>query len=94
MARAVWNGAVVAESDRYEQVDGNIYFPADTIRADYFRTSDKTTYCGWKGEANYYNIVVDGQTNADAAWYYRDPKPAAKQIKDHVAFWHGVTVEN
>ena len=94
MARAIWNGVIVAESDRCEQVEGNMYFPADSIRSGHIQTSDHTTYCGWKGEARYYNIVVDGQTNANAAWYYRGPKPAAKQIRDHVAFWRGVMVES
>jgi uncharacterized protein (DUF427 family) len=78
MARAVWNGVVLAESDRCEQVEGNAYFPADSIQPGHFRPGDTTTYCGWKGEANYYNIVVGGQINADAAWYYPDPKPEAK----------------
>ena len=93
MARASWNGAVVAESDRVEVVEGNIYFPAEALKPDYFRPSATTTTCGWKGIANYYTLEVNGAQNPDAAWYYADPKPAAAQIKDHVAFWHGVKVE-
>lgn len=93
MPRAIWNGKVIAESDRYELVEGNVYFPPDTIKSEYFRPSDTHTVCGWKGTASYYTISVDGQENQDAAWYYPDPKPAAANIKDHVAFWRGVTVE-
>ncbi len=93
MARAMWNGAVVAESEHVETVEGNLYFPPDSIREKYFRPSSKTSTCPWKGEASYYTLAVDGEENADAAWYYQDPKPAASQIKDHVAFSRGVTVE-
>jgi uncharacterized protein (DUF427 family) len=84
---------VIAETDRYEVVEGNVYFPPDTIRREFFQPSSTTTVCGWKGTANYFNVVVDGRENKDAAWYYADPKPAAANIKDHVAFWRGVTVE-
>lgn len=93
MPRASWNGQVIAETDRYEVVEGNVYFPPDTIRREFFQPSSTTTVCGWKGTANYFNVVVDGRENKDAAWYYADPKPAAANIKDHVAFWRGVTVE-
>ena len=93
MAKALWNGAVLAESDRYESVEGNVYFPPAAIKREFFQNSDTHTTCPWKGVASYYNVVVDGKTNADAAWYYPTPKDAAKQIKDHVAFWKGVTVE-
>jgi len=93
VAKAIWNGAVLAESDTYETVEGNIYFPADAIHREYFQPSDTTTVCSWKGTANYYTIVVDGNTNADAAWYYADPKPAADNIKGKIAFWRGVQVE-
>jgi len=93
MARAIWNGAVVAESDKVEVVEGNIYFPPDKLKREYFRPSDTTTVCGWKGVASYYTLQVNGERNPDAAWYYADPKPAAAQIKDHIAFWHGVKVE-
>lgn len=93
MARAIWNGAVVAESDRYETVDGNIYFPPDAIKSDYFADSDTTSVCPWKGTAHYYDVVVAGERNADAAWYYPATKEAANNITGHVAFWRGVTVE-
>lgn len=93
MPKAIWNDTVVAESKTYETVEGNVYFPPETLKREYVRDSDTTTTCGWKGTAHYYTLVVDGRENPDAAWYYPDPKPAAAQIKDHVAFWHGVTVE-
>ena len=93
MAKALWNGAVLAESDRYESVEGNVYFPPTAIKREYFQSSDTHTTCPWKGVASYYHVVVDGKTNADAAWFYPMPKDAAKQIKDHIAFWKGVAVE-
>ena len=93
MAKAIWNDTVIAASDVFEVVEGNIYFPASAIKREYFQDSATHTTCPWKGVASYYNVVVDGQTNQDAAWYYPSPKDAAKQIKDHVAFWKGVSVE-
>lgn len=93
MPRAIWNGAVLAESDRCLVVEGNQYFPPEALRREFFRPSATHSVCGWKGTASYYDVVVDGATNRDAAWFYPDPKDAAAQIKDHVAFWHGVTVE-
>ena len=93
MPRAVWNGVVLAESERCEVVEGNQYFPSDSIKRTYFKESGTHTVCPWKGTASYYDVVVNGQANKDAAWYYPNPKEAAKQIKDHVAFWHGVQVE-
>lgn len=93
MPKAVWNGQVIAQSDRCEVVDGNQYFPADAIQAAFFQASATHTTCGWKGVASYYNVVVDGEVNADAAWYYPEPKDAAKNIKGYVAFWRGVKVE-
>jgi uncharacterized protein (DUF427 family) len=93
MARATWNGAVLAESDRFEEVEGNVYFPPDAIRREYFQESSTHTVCPWKGTASYYSVTVDGQTNADAAWYYPEPKDAAANIRGHVAFWKGVRVE-
>ena len=93
MARAIWNGAVVAESDRCETVEGNLYFPRDSLVAAHFAPSDRTSVCGWKGSANYYDLLVDGKRNPAAAWVYRDPKPEAAHIRDMVAFWNGVTVE-
>jgi uncharacterized protein (DUF427 family) len=93
MAKAIWNGAVIAESDRTVVVEGNHYFPPDAVKAEHLSPSATHTTCGWKGEASYYDVVVDGRTNRDAAWYYPDPLPAAKQIAGHLAFWRGVTVE-
>ncbi len=91
--KATWKGAVLAQSDDTVVVEGNHYFPADAIRREYFRESSTHTTCPWKGEASYYDVVVGGEVNADAAWYYPEPKDAAKEIKDHVAFWRGVKVE-
>jgi uncharacterized protein (DUF427 family) len=93
MAKATWNGAVLAESDRYETVEGNVYFPPEALDRDRVRESDTHTVCGWKGTASYYDVVVDGKVNKDAVWYYPDPKPAAANIKGYFAFWKGVTVE-
>ncbi len=93
MARAIWNGAVLAESDEYEVVEGNVYFPPSAINRAYFQESDKQTICGWKGTAHYYHIVVNGEVNVDVAWYYPAPKEEARMIDGHVAFWCGVTVE-
>lgn len=93
MPKATWNGAVLAESDDCVVVEGNQYFPADSINNEYFKESAKQTNCAWKGIASYYSIEVGGKTNTDAAWYYADPKPAAQQIKGRIAFWKGVTVE-
>ncbi len=93
MPKALWNNAVIAESTVFETVENNIYFPPDAIRKENFHPSETHTVCGWKGTASYYDVVVDGQVNKDAAWYYPDPKPAAKNIKGHIAFWKGVKVE-
>ena len=93
MPKATWNGATLAESDRCEVVEGNQYFPPDAINRDYFKESTTHTVCPWKGTASYYDVVVNGQTNKDAAWYYPGPKDAAQQIKNYVAFWHGVKVD-
>ncbi len=93
MPRAIFNGQVIAESDAFEIVENNVYFPPDTVRREYLRESEKHTVCGWKGTASYYDIVVDGQVNADAAWYYPEAKEAAKNIEGYVAFWRGVNVE-
>lgn len=92
MAKAIWNGRVVAESDSFEEVEGNIYFPPEALKREYFSDSDRTSVCPWKGTAGYYTLTVDGKSNPDAAWIYRDPKPAAANIKNHVAFWRGVEV--
>ena len=93
MARATWNGAVLADSDKFELVEGNVYFPIETVRRELFQESATHTECGWKGTASYYDVVVNGTVNHDAAWYYPDPKAAASNIKGHVAFWKGVMVE-
>lgn len=92
MVNAIWNGAVLAESDDTVVVEGNHYFPREAIRGEYFKPSETTSVCDWKGTANYHSIVVDGVENKDAAWYYADPLPAAAEIKNRVAFWKGVTV--
>ena len=90
--RAIWNGTVIAESDDTVVVEGNHYFPVGSVDAAVLRPSATTTHCPWKGDASYYSLEVDGQTNADAAWVYPDPKPAASQIGGRVAFWKGVEV--
>ena len=89
---AIWNGAVIAASDDIVTVEGNAYFPPEALNQDLLRPSDHRTSCGWKGEAHYYDVVVDGQVNSNAAWFYPDPKSAAAEIKGRVAFWRGVTV--
>jgi uncharacterized protein (DUF427 family) len=94
MAKAIWNGAVIAESDRTEVVEGNHYFPPETIKQQYFQESSTHTSCPWKGVASYYNIQVDGQVNKDAAWYYPTAKEKAKNIEGYIAFWRGVKVES
>lgn len=91
--KAIWNNIIIAESDDTVVVEGNHYFPADAIKREFFTESDKNTNCPWKGTASYYDVVVNGETNKDAAWYYADPKDAAKEIKGRVAFWRGVEVK-
>jgi uncharacterized protein (DUF427 family) len=91
--RATWKGAVLAESDETVVVEGNHYFPAESVRREHFRESATHTHCHWKGEASYYDVVVGDEVNADAAWYYPEPLDGAGQVKDRVAFWRGVTVE-
>jgi uncharacterized protein (DUF427 family) len=92
MPKAIWNGAVLAESDETEVVEGDHYFPPESLDQQFFSPSEATSVCGWKGTANYYNIEVDGESNPDAAWYYATPKPEASKIKGYVAFWKGVEV--
>ena len=92
MATASWNGVTIAESDETIVVEGNHYFPKDSVRAEVLKPSDTHSVCPWKGTASYYSLDVDGAVNADAAWYYPQPKDAAKQITDYVAFWKGVEV--
>ena len=95
MPKATWNGAVIAEAseDAVELVEGNVYFPAESVRRDYLQPSDTHTVCGWKGTASYYHVAVNGELNRDAAWYYPEPKDAARNITGRIAFWKGVQVE-
>jgi uncharacterized protein (DUF427 family) len=94
MAKASWNGTVIAETDNGVIVEGNVYFPQESVNTAYLRESSTTTACPWKGTAHYYSVVVDGETNPDAAWYYPEPKDAASNIKGHIAFWRGIEVES
>jgi len=91
--KATWNGAVIAQSDDTVVVEGNHYFPASSLKRDYVTFSNHRTSCPWKGQASYYSLMVNGEMNADAVWYYPDPKPEADMIRDRVAFWKGVKVE-
>ena len=93
MKKATWNGATLAESDRTIVVENNHYFPSEDINQEYFQDSNTHTSCPWKGKASYYNVVVDGKENKDAAWYYPDAKEKAKNIEGYIAFWRGVKVE-
>jgi uncharacterized protein (DUF427 family) len=92
MAKAIWNDVVIAESESFEKVEGNIYFPPDSVNKEYFKDSSTYTNCIWKGEASYYDIEVNGQLNKGAAWYYPEPKSKAENIKGYIAFWKGVEV--
>lgn len=93
MAKAIWNGEVIAESDAYELVEGNVYFPPESVKREFLKPSEASSHCPWKGDARYYTLSVNGEENADAAWYYPAPFDKAAHIKDHVAFWKGVQVE-
>ena len=93
MTKAIWDGAVLAESDKTIEVEGNQYFPPEAIHNEYFKPSSQHSTCPWKGLASYYDVEVNGKRNANAAWYYPEPKPAADKIKGYVAFWKGVKVE-
>lgn len=93
MPKAVWNGTVIAESDDTVIVEGNHYFARSALHREYFTPSDLTSRCPWKGDAGYFDVAVDGEVNAGAAWYYADPKPAAAEVAGRVAFWRGVTIE-
>ncbi len=90
--KAIWNNEIIAMSDKTIIVEGNYYFPADSIINEFFAPSETHSVCGWKGTANYYDVVVNGSINSDAAWYYPTPKDDAKEIENHVAFWKGVEV--
>lgn len=92
MVKAIWNDVVIAESNKCEIVEENYYFPPDDVNKRYLKNSDNTSTCPWKGEAHYYDVVVNEEANKDAAWYYPNPKPAAKKIKDYIAFWKGVEI--
>lgn len=93
MARASWNGIVIAESDKTVTVEGDVYFPEASLKREYFLPSSTTSTCPRKGQARYMNLLINGQDNPDAAWYYPDPKPVARKIKGYVAFWRGVEIE-
>ena len=93
MPKATWEGAVLAESDRCVAVEGNQYFPPEAVQRQLLEPSDHTSVCSWKGTARYYDVVVNGKRNPNAAWYYPEPLPAAKQIAGRIAFWKGVRVE-
>lgn len=93
MAKASWNGWVIAESDAYELVEGNVYFPPESVKREFLKPSGTTTHCPWKGDASYYTLSVSGDENVDAAWYYPAPFEKAAHIKGHIAFWKGVQVE-
>ncbi len=90
--KAIWNEKIIAESEKTVPVEGNRYFPVESVNEQFLRQSNTQTICPWKGTASYYDVVVDGKINKDAAWYYADPKPAAAKIKGHIAFWKGVAV--
>ncbi len=90
--KAIWNNRIIAESDKTKLIEGNHYFPREKVNREYLKESDKHTDCHWKGIASYYDLVVDGKTNKDAAWYYPDPSSEAAEIRDHIAFWRGVEV--
>ena len=91
--KAIWNGQIIAESDKTKNVEGNAYFPPDSVHKEFLKSSDTQTVCHWKGTASYYDVAVDGQVNKDAAWYYPDPSDKAAPIKNYIAFWRGVKVE-
>lgn len=93
MVKAIWNGKVIADSTDTVMVEGNHYFPRNSVNADYLRDGDMHTTCPWKGKANYHTLEVDGKVNPDAAWYYPTPKEKALNITDRIAFWRGVTIE-
>ncbi|MCH7618570.1 MAG: DUF427 domain-containing protein [Candidatus Marinimicrobia bacterium] len=93
MVKAIWNGKEIAASEECIVVEGNQYFPPESVKKEYFKDSSNSTICPWKGTASYYNLEVDGENNPDAAWYYPDPSKAALEIKDYVAFWRGVEIQ-
>jgi len=92
--KAIWNGKIIAESDKTINIEGNQYFPPESVNNEFLSGSETNTVCHWKGTASYYDVVADGKTNKDAAWYYSDPSGLANHIKDYIAFWHGVEIFN
>jgi uncharacterized protein (DUF427 family) len=92
MMKAIWNNKIIAQSDSTVEVEGNHYFPRESVNAEYLQPSEHKTVCSWKGDCSYYDVVVDGKRNPSAAWYYPAPKEKAKRIRDHIAFWNGVTI--
>ncbi|HXB21927.1 MAG TPA: DUF427 domain-containing protein [Candidatus Solibacter sp.] len=93
MARATWNGKIIAESDNTQTVDGYTYFPPQSIKREFLKSSPTTSVCPWKGTASYFTLAVDGKENPDAAWAYQEPKPEAAHIQGHLAFWRGVEIQ-
>ena len=93
MVKAVWKNKVIAETNNYEIIENNYYFPQETVNKKFIKPSETHTTCPLKGIASYYDIEIDGEINRDAAWYYPDPKPAAKKIKNYIAFWKGVVIK-
>ena len=93
LMQAIWNGTVIAESDDTVVVEGNHYFPFDSVKIEYLEKTDQTSFCGWKGMANYYSVTVDEKTNKNCAWYYAEPNDAAMKIKGMIAFWNGVEIK-
>ena len=90
--KAIWNGKIIAESDQTKNVEGNQYFPAESVNKEFLSLSDTHTVCHWKGTASYYDVVVEGQVNKDAAWFYPNPSEKAQPIKDYISFWRGVEI--
>jgi uncharacterized protein (DUF427 family) len=93
MVKAIWNRKIIADSEIYEIVEGNYYFPPESVKKEFLQSSTTHTTCPWKGRASYYNVVVEGKVNKDAAWCYPEPNPAAKKIKNYIAFWKGVEIK-
>jgi uncharacterized protein (DUF427 family) len=93
MAKAIWHNATIAESTNVQNLEGNVYFPAESVKREFLEPSDHTTVCSWKGVAHYYHLIVNGEKNENAAWYYPEPKPDASSVKNYVAFWKGVQVD-
>ena len=93
MVKAIWKDKLIAETDNFEMVEGNYYFPPESVKKEFLKNSDTHTTCPWKGLASYYDIVIEGEVNNDAAWYYPAPNPSANKIKNYIAFWKGVEIK-